>query len=126
MKHCVVPKQHPPAHDDTVHWQVADAPEPTHWRPAAQGPPVEPHTHAPRPASQRLVPADAVQSAHAAPGAPHAVSASAVHVEPAQQPDGQRVALQPEHTPAEHVPPPQLRQVAPPVPHAFGSPGPAR
>jgi hypothetical protein len=49
-----LPAQHPVAQEVAVHWQVADAPEPTHCWPAPHGAPVEPHAHPPVEGSQRF------------------------------------------------------------------------
>ncbi|MDB4967384.1 MAG: hypothetical protein JWN44_3073 [Myxococcales bacterium] len=77
---------------------VAAVPLPEQRVPDGQTPPVDPQTHDFEVVSQRLV-AVATQVPQALPAAPQLVSASAVQVEPLQQPLGQSVALQPEQTP---------------------------
>jgi hypothetical protein len=53
---------------------------------------------------------------------PHSVTVGGVtHVAPLQHPVGQVAGEQPLHTPAVHVPPGQIWQAFPPVPHAPGS-----
>lgn len=94
------PEQQPLAQLVVSQTQVALVPLPEQRVPDGQAPPVRPHTHALALVSQRLVCVPA-QVTHAEPAAPQALSVSGVvQVEPAQQPVGQSVALQPEQTPS--------------------------
>lgn len=94
-----MPEQQPLEQLVASQMHVAAVPLPEQWVPDGQTPPVLPHTHDFAVVSQRLV-AVPTQVMQALPAAPQLVSASAVHVEPVQQPFGQSVALQPEQTPS--------------------------
>ena len=104
--------QQPPQPLEASHTQVAALPlPPVQVVPAGQAAPVEPQTQLLLVVSQRLVDVVA-QVVQALPTVPHCVSVSGeTQFEPAQQPLGHKVALQPLHTPS--VVPPQL----PPAPH---------
>jgi hypothetical protein len=95
----LLPEQQPLEQLVASQMHVAAVPLPEQWVPDGQTPPVLPHTHDFAVVSQRLV-AVPTQVMQALPAAPQLVSASAVHVEPVQQPFGQSVALQPEQTPS--------------------------
>src|SRR5205814_726091 len=115
-----------PAHDDV---SQTHAP-PEQCVPAAHGPPVAPHTHAPDPAAQRSV-SVVLQLVHAPPAAPHSGNAIVEQLAPEQQPLGHDVELQvqppPTHAcpalhaakpPHEHAPDEQPSPVMPQPPHA--------
>ena len=108
-----MPEQQPFEQLVESHTQVAVVPLPEQCVPDGQAPPVEPHTHAFRLVSQRLVCVPEVQLTQAEPAAPHAASLSAVQLEPVQQPVEHKVALQPEQTPSGLGDWPQV----PPEPH---------
>jgi hypothetical protein len=76
-----------------------------------------PHSH--WPCALQVSPPRWLQSMHAMPFAPHLLAACAVLHAPLSQQPFEHVA-QPEHTPPSRQawPPPQLWQVAPPLPHA--------
>jgi hypothetical protein len=110
-----LPSQHPVAHDAASH--PHDPPSQV-WPEAHGGPP--PQVHVPSGAQ----PSDrASQGRHASAPVPHAVAVGgSTHVDPEQQPPAHVPALQLEHTPDAHAPPPgQTVQSLPPTPHAAGS-----
>jgi hypothetical protein len=95
------PRQQPLEQLVVSQMQVALLPVPEQRVPDGQAPPVEPQTQLLAVVSQRLV-CVPTQVMQAVPAAPHALSVSGVvQVEPAQQPDGHNVELQPEQTPSE-------------------------
>ena len=87
----LLPRQHPVGQEVASHWQVAEAPVPTHRRPRPQAVEV-PHRHWPEPQLLEVAGRQAVQGF---PFVPHAeMLGGALQVAPLQQPPTHEAALQ--------------------------------
>jgi hypothetical protein len=129
-------EQHPLGHEVAVHWQVAEAPLPTHCWLAPHAAPV-PHPQAPE--GKHTFEVKVLQAEHELPPAPQLGNACAVQALPEQQPAQPVVVLQTHDAPTQawpveqaplaphaHAPlvhrsaaAPQATQVAPPVPQVL-------